>query len=160
MGKSKKKKRPQIAEPKPEPEPKQQRALQSRKRKLWLALPLLLLGIFAVAYFQTRKQNYAFGAFKGYNVLLITLDTTRADHLPVYGYKQVETPGLDKIGKSSLIFEDAITQAPLTLPSHVSILSGTMPIWHGVRDNAGYVLDPKVKTLATALKSKGYNTAA
>src|SRR5262249_16475515 len=83
-----------------------------------------------------------------------------ADHLPIYGYKQVETPNLDRIGKSSLIFKDAITQVPITLPSHASIMTSTMPIWHGIRDNAGYVLDPKIKTLATILKSKGYTTAA
>ena len=103
----------------------------------------------------------ASGSLKGKNVLLVTLDTTRADHLPAYGYKSVKTPGLDRIASKSLIFEDAIAQAPLTLPSHASILTGQLPIWHGVRDNEGFFVDPKNATsLAAILKGQGYQTAA
>ena len=100
------------------------------------------------------------GSRKGDNVLLITLDTTRADHLPVYGYKNVKTPGLDRLAETSFIFEDAIAQVPLTLPSHTSILTGLLPIGHGVRDNEGFLVDPKVTSLAAILKEKGYATAA
>src|SRR4029079_7590576 len=136
MPKNKKKKKPQekkqeqqvpIAAPPASPAP-----APRIKKAFWIVPLLILLAVIAaISYFRTRGPNYAVGSFKDYNVLLITLDTTRADHLPIYGYKQGETPSLDKIGKSSLIFEDAITQAPLTLPSHTSILTGTMPIWHG-----------------------------
>ena len=101
------------------------------------------------------------GSLKGANVLLLTLDTTRADHLPAYGYKGVKTPGLDRIAESSFVFEDAIAQAPLTLPSHTTILTGQLPIWHGVRDNEGFFVDPKKATsLAAILKGQDYATAA
>jgi arylsulfatase A-like enzyme len=107
-----------------------------------------------------RAPRYVSGSLKDYNVLLITMDTTRADHLPMYGYKNVKTPGLDRLAETSFIFEDAIAHVPLTLPSHTSILTGQLPIGHGVRDNEGFVVDPKVETLASILKTNGYATAA
>lgn len=107
-----------------------------------------------------RSANYSFSAYKDYNLLLITIDTLRADHLPVYGYTKVNTPNLDQLAQGSLIFERAIAHAPLTLPSHTSIMTGLLPIAHGVRNNGGYFLDPKIITLAEILKSKGYATAA
>ena len=136
------------------------------KRPMWPLLSiagLVLAAALAASYFLVDRfdgPRYTPGSLKDGNVLLITLDTTRADHLPVYGYKNVDTPGLDRLGQSSLIFEDAIAHVPLTLPSHASILTGRLPISHGMRDNEGFVLDPKVATLASILKSKGYATAA
>lgn len=100
------------------------------------------------------------GSYKDYNVLLITMDTTRADHLPMYGYKNVKTPNLDRLASNSFVFEDAVSQVPLTLPSHTSIMTGRLPIGHGVRDNAGFFLDPGETTLAEELKGLGYSTAA
>ena len=124
---------------------------------------LVLAGAAAAFYVRSDRfdvPHYTFGSLKDYNVLLITLDTTRADHLPVYGYKNVKTPGLDRLAETSFIFEDAIAHVPLTLPSHTSILTGQLPIGHGVRDNEGFLVDPKVETLASILKSNGYATAA
>jgi len=92
--------------------------------------------------------------------VLITIDTLRADHLPAYGYTGIKTPNLDQLAGESLIFEDAIAHIPMTLPSHASIHTGLLPIYHGVRDNAGFFLDSKITTLPETLKSKGYNTAA
>ncbi len=126
-------------------------------------LGLVLAGAFALAYLRSDRfsaPHYASGSLAGYNVLLITLDTTRADHLPVYGYRNVKTPGLDRLAATSFIFEDAIAHVPLTLPSHASILTGQLPIGHGVRDNEGFLVDPKVETLASILKRNGYATAA
>jgi len=94
------------------------------------------------------------------NVLLITLDTTRADHLGVYGDKTAATPNLDRLGQDGIVFDQAVTTAPLTLPAHTTIFTGLLPPRHGVRDNGGYVLDPKHETLAHTLKNAGWQTGA
>jgi arylsulfatase A-like enzyme/Flp pilus assembly protein TadD len=94
-------------------------------------------------------------------VVVVSIDTLRADHLPAYGYAKVETPHLDHFRKDAILFERAYTHAPLTLPAHVSLLTGLLPFEHGVRDNLGYRLDTKAHpTLATLLKAKGYATGA
>src|SRR5437764_9453275 len=71
------------------------------------------------------------------NLLLITIDTVRADHLGCYGYKQARTPNLDALAGQSLFFENAISSVPLTLPSHTTLLTGLYPFHHEVHDNAG-----------------------
>jgi hypothetical protein len=91
------------------------------------------------------------------NLLLITIDTLRADHLGCYGNSAVKTPVLDSIAQKSLFFENAICAAPLTLPSHTSLMTGRHPIHHGTRDNAGRVHNQE-QTLAEILKAKGYHT--
>lgn len=93
------------------------------------------------------------------NVVLITLDTTRADHLGCYGAEGVETPNLDALAKSGVRFETAITPVPITLPSHATILTGLAPAAHGVHDNVLQRLPDGVPTLATILKERGYATA-
>jgi len=94
------------------------------------------------------------------NILFITLDTTRADHIGCYGYQNVETPNLDKLAKNGVLFKNAIAQAPLTLPSHSSIFTGTYPFYHGVRDNGGFYLEENNITLAEILKEHGWATSA
>jgi arylsulfatase A-like enzyme/tetratricopeptide (TPR) repeat protein len=89
-------------------------------------------------------------------VFLISVDTLRADHLPAYGYRGVETPALDALAKDSLVFENAVSHVPLTLPSHVALLTGLLPFQNGVRDNVGYRLDASHTTLAEFLSSHGY----
>lgn len=106
------------------------------------------------------SAEIAFGSFKDSNVLLITLDTTRADHLSLYGYARDTTPNLAILGLKSFVFENAISHIPLTLPSHTSILTGLLPPTHGVRDNSGYFLDPSHMTLAKILQRQGYATGA
>jgi tetratricopeptide (TPR) repeat protein len=93
------------------------------------------------------------------NVLLITIDTFRADHLGFSGKTAIKTPNLDQLAKQSLFFENAISPAPLTLPSHTSIMTGRNPSSHGTRDNAGRVREQEL-TLAEILKSNGYHTYA
>jgi arylsulfatase A-like enzyme len=94
------------------------------------------------------------------NVILLTLDTTRADHLGCYGYAEAGTPNIDRLAGEGIVFENAVAQAPLTLPSHASLLTGTYPFVHGVRDNGGFYLEEHFLTLAEMLKDNGYTTAA
>ncbi len=96
--------------------------------------------------------------FPGAPVILVSVDTLRSDHLPAYGYKGVETPALDALRKDSILFERAWSHAPLTLPSHASILTGREPSAHGLHDNLGYRLKAGVPTLAEVLKGQGYET--
>ncbi|MBN1221635.1 MAG: sulfatase-like hydrolase/transferase, partial [Candidatus Aminicenantes bacterium] len=97
---------------------------------------------------------------KNLNVLLVTLDTTRADRIGCYGYEQAETPNLDRLASEGVRFADAYCQVPLTLPSHSSILTGTYPIYHRVHNNGLYYLSPEFTSLAEVLKEKGFATAA
>jgi arylsulfatase A-like enzyme/Flp pilus assembly protein TadD len=94
------------------------------------------------------------------NLLLITIDTLRADHLGSYGYTGVKTPVLDALAREGVRFNNAFSPVPLTLPAHCSILTGTYPTFHGVRDNSGFVLAPSQVTLAEVMKGAGYRTAA
>lgn len=94
------------------------------------------------------------------SVLLVTLDTTRADRLGIYGSTRVPTPHLDAIGRQGVVFENAISQAPLTLPSHASMLTGRYPASHGVRHNGIYRLPDEVLTAAELFAARGYQTAA
>jgi arylsulfatase A-like enzyme/Tfp pilus assembly protein PilF len=93
-------------------------------------------------------------------VVLISVDTLRADRLPAYGYRGVSTPALDALAGDSIVFENAYAQAPLTLPSHATLLTGLLPTQHGVRDNVGFRLAPSHATIAAALKERGYATGA
>ncbi|MEP6467838.1 MAG: sulfatase-like hydrolase/transferase, partial [Parafilimonas sp.] len=92
------------------------------------------------------------------NLLLVTLDTTRADRIHAYGFDGVETPNLDRLAREGVLFEQAVSPAPLTLPAHSSIFTGTYPPAHGVRDNGGFFLDQKQTTLAERLLSRGFTT--
>ena len=94
------------------------------------------------------------------NVALITIDTVRADHVGCYGYRQARTPSLDALAREGVLFRTTVASVPLTLPSHCSILTGTYPTLHGVRDNLGYRLGDSPPTLAVLLKGSGYLTAA
>lgn len=94
------------------------------------------------------------------SVILVTLDTARADRIGAYGGHAVPTPNLDSIARDGALFEEAIAQVPLTLPSHASILTGRYPASHGVRHNGLYRLPPGTPTLASHLKANGFETAA
>jgi choline-sulfatase len=94
------------------------------------------------------------------NVLLVTLDTTRADHLTAYGFHRITTPWLDRLAATGVVFDEASTVAPLTLPAHVSLFTGLLPPHHGVRDNGAGPLDASLVTLAQVLRGHGFATAA
>lgn len=94
------------------------------------------------------------------NLVVITVDTLRADHLECYGYKAVKTPRINALAADGILVENAYTPVPLTLPSHASIFTGTYPVFHGVRDFTGFTLSKDRTTLATMLKFAGYRTGA
>jgi arylsulfatase A-like enzyme/Tfp pilus assembly protein PilF len=94
------------------------------------------------------------------NIILFTLDTTRADHLPVYGYGKTETPVLNGLAERGIVFEECITAVTLTLPSHSSIMTGMFPTYHGIHINGNNALSMKQFTLAERIKKLGYKTAA
>ena len=94
------------------------------------------------------------------DVLLVTIDTLRADRVGVYGGLPATTPNLDSLARRGVTFMDATAHAPLTAPSHASILTGQYPPRHELRDNGGFVLSPRSRTLAEMLRAHGYQTAA
>jgi arylsulfatase A-like enzyme/Flp pilus assembly protein TadD len=94
------------------------------------------------------------------NVLLITVDTLRADRLGAYGYSRAKTPNVDRLADEGTLFTDAIAAAPITMPSHASIMTGLLPPAHGVRDNGAFALSDDAVTLAERLKAAGYETRA
>ena len=99
-----------------------------------------------------RKNNY--------NVLLITVDTWRYDRLGIVNSQYVKTPHIDGIARKSFVFKRAFAHNPVTLPSHVNILTGTTPLYHGIGDNSGFILEDKFLSVAEYLKEKKYETAA
>jgi choline-sulfatase len=91
---------------------------------------------------------------------LITIDTLRADHVGCYGAQMVKTPTLDALARHGVVFERAISQVPLTWPSHAVILTGTYPFQNGVQDFTGQPLAPQFRSVAQAFKQAGYATGA
>ncbi len=94
------------------------------------------------------------------NLVLITLDTTRADHLGCYGDAQAKTPNIDALAGRGVLFEQALSAAPLTQPAHSSLMTGTYPTYHGVRINGSTALGQSQTTLAEVLTAQGYETGA
>jgi arylsulfatase A-like enzyme/Tfp pilus assembly protein PilF len=94
------------------------------------------------------------------NVVLVTLDTARADRFGCYGFGGVETPNIDGLAAEGMVFEAATATVPLTFPSHSSIFTGLVPPHHGVRDNGGFFLDEAKVTLAERLQGAGWATGA
>src|SRR3984893_7636489 len=94
------------------------------------------------------------------NVILVTIDTVRADHLGCYGAKNIQTPTLDSLARGGTVFERAISQVPLTSPSHAVILTGTYPFQNGVQDFTWQPLDERFRSVAQVFKQRGYATGA
>lgn len=94
------------------------------------------------------------------NVLLITVDTLRADHLGCYGYSKIKTPAIDALARDGVLYERAISQVPLTWPSHAAMLTGTYPFHNGVQDFTGQPLSPKFRLVSQAFQQNGYATGA
>ncbi len=118
------------------------------------AFVVVLLAIIVVIVVLARKPSAP------PNILLITLDTTRADRIGAYVYHTARTPRLGRLAAGGVLFERAIAAAPLTLPAHVSLFTGLYPFAHGVRNNGNFVLGEHVPTLATVLRDAGYQTGA
>jgi arylsulfatase A-like enzyme len=124
------------------------RARETRAATLVLALALLGCHKAPVA---VQKPD---------DIILITIDTLRADSVGFAGNTRVKTPFLDRIASEGIVFSNAHAHNVVTLPSHVNILTGLYPYQHGVRDNAGFKLDAKHETAATMLRRSGYVTGA
>ncbi|HOW85604.1 MAG TPA: sulfatase-like hydrolase/transferase [Candidatus Aminicenantes bacterium] len=136
--------------------------IRTRKARISAAAFLLAAAVLA-AYFLLRPRAANFARLRDgrdYSVILITVDTLRADKIGCYGNPNVRTPTIDGLAARGVRFADCISQTPLTLPSHTTILTGTLPLHHGVRDNGGFVVPAELETLAEVFKARGYDTAA
>ncbi len=123
------------------------------------ALGALAVGIGVLAGCSWRSCVPPLGP-RRVNLLLISIDTLRPDHLGCYGYAAAQTPTLDALAARGLRFAQATTVVPLTLPAHSSLLTGTFPAHHGVRDNGGFYLAEEQVTLAEVVHEQGYRTGA
>src|SRR5438132_5316898 len=129
------------------------------RRRVSAALALVVIAAVVACRESSATIQADLRAIPNQNVLLITIDTLRADALGSYG-GPAATPALDRLAAEGVRFDFAHAHAVLTLPSHASILTGQYPFQHGVRDNSGYRLAPNARTIATLLKDAGYDTAA
>ena len=145
-----------------------------RFRALWLLImvaglgALCVVGVFlyqSVSRYAPASPETSWSRLAGelpvaeMNVILVTIDTLRADRLGCYGNPSVETPHLDQLAREGIRFSNAASTVPFTLPAHSSLMTGTYPPHHGVRENVGYVLDPRFPTLAERLANGGWDTA-
>jgi arylsulfatase A-like enzyme/predicted Zn-dependent protease len=123
------------------------------RRLVWAAAALLIAALTASLgwYFTERRSA-------GGPVVLISIDTLRADRLGAYGYAQARTPVLDAFAREAIVFDRAYAHAPQTLPSHASMFTGLLPFEHKVRDNVGFALPEGSTTLAALMRGAGYTT--
>lgn len=122
-----------------------------RRAILWAAA-VLFVAIGVIAWKTQAREKP--------NLLMITFDTTRADHIGAYGWKHARTPTIDKLATEATLFESAFATVPLTLPSHTAIMTGIYPFYSGVRDNSQFHVLPELNTLAERLQGQGYQTGA
>jgi len=94
------------------------------------------------------------------NLVVVTIDTLRADRVGAYGYAGAETPVMDALARRGVRFENALSAVPITGPAHATLFTGQYPPLHGVRDNVAFTLDARHPTLASILRGRGYRTAA
>jgi arylsulfatase A-like enzyme len=92
-------------------------------------------------------------------IILISIDTLRADHLPIYGYNRIRTPAIDALASDGIVFDRAYSHSPQTLPSHIAMLTGRLPFETGVRDDDADLLKPNERLLSQMLRDRGYATA-
>lgn len=130
-------------------------------------LPLsVLIVVIAIAATTMRNRNASVSPDptpskkESLNVLLISIDTLRADALGVYGNQNIKTPNIDSIGRDGALFRNTVSHVPLTLPSHACILTGNLPAKHGIHDNTRHDLNENQQTLASIFHDNGLQTAA
>jgi len=130
-----------------------------RLRRSWFATAVLVVCLAACR--RSHEQSLPkIGDFPGAPVIVISIDTLRADHLPLFGYKSVETPNIDALRRDGILFTNAWSHVPLTLPSHATLLTGQLPADNGVRDNLGYRVVSRGTSLPEVLHANGYATGA
>src|SRR5438034_5552811 len=130
--------------------------MKARRTRGFLAAWLVLLACCR----STEKKPAGVAPLRRINVVLVTVDTLRADRLGCYGYREIETPNLDRLAQRGVLFENAVAQVPLTAPSHDCMMTGLYPPRHKVRDTGGFALPPSCTTLAAILQRQGWDTAA
>ena len=121
---------------------------------LWIAILAIALLV------SCSRQEPLTARDRNLNLLVITLDTIRADRLGAYGNTRVRTEFIDELADQGVLFESCIAPTPLTLPSHTSLFTGTYPVLHGVRDNGNYVVPKDLTTMAELMSGAGYRTGA
>jgi hypothetical protein len=135
-----------------------------RRRHRWRALVLVgvAIAVIAVLIVALRRPASRTAASDNPrpNVLLVTLDTTRADHIGCYGYAGARTPTLDRLAAEGARFAQASSPTPITFTAHTSLLTALYPFEHGARGNGDFYLAARFDTLATTLGRAGYRTAA
>jgi len=142
-------------------EAEKEKKFPSLKIILPLTLVLILVFLFVYLFFIPKRPSFSrLKEGRDFNYILITVDTLRADRIHCYGFPTIETPFMDLFASKGIKFEKCIAQTPLTLPSHASILTGTHPLFHGVRDNGGFLVPQELVTMAEFFKDKGHQTAA
>jgi len=136
------------------------------KKPLLVVVILAVLAVIAVGVGMMRGRGakataaIASGALRGANLLLVTIDTLRADHVGAYGGTRGLTPTIDRLAAEGLRFDTTYAHVPLTLPSHATLMTATYPTRNGVRDNGTFHLGDASPTLAATLKMAGYRTGA
>jgi choline-sulfatase len=120
----------------------------------------LIIGPIFLLWLGCRESSIGAPPAQRPNLVLVTIDTLRADRLGCYGNSRVETPNIDKLAKQGVLFENAVTHTPLTAPSHASMFTGLYPTVHKVRDTGGFILESSHVTLSEVLHQQGWDTAA
>lgn len=119
---------------------------------------IILIALIAIAAVWFLLKNDEIPEIQ--NVIIISIDTCRADYLSCYGYPEKITPNIDALANEASLFKNTVSPVPITLPAHCSLLTGTIPPYHGVHSNVAYKLAPSNLTMAEILKSNGFQTAA
>jgi arylsulfatase A-like enzyme len=132
----------------------------STRHRLVAGLEGTLLMLVSVTGSATLWWRTVHAEHPSIGVVILTLDTTRADRLSVYGFMDAVQPNLERLAREGVVFDQATSVAPLTLPAHCSLFTGLYPPAHGVRDNADRPLAPEHTTMAEVLRARGYRTAA
>jgi choline-sulfatase len=144
-------------------QPQSSQSTQRKTNKVFSAVSVVVLFVGLIAggwWFTHRERPIESGSCSGCNVLLITIDTLRVDRVGAFGSSRQLTPNLDRLAAESVRFTRAYASAPLTLPSHTSILTAVSPPVHGIRANGLFRLGTTLPTLATLLHDRGYRTGA
>jgi arylsulfatase A-like enzyme/Tfp pilus assembly protein PilF len=137
----------------------------SRKRpdmtkKFFLPLGLIVAVVWLAPIFTECKQGTQQIEAGSMNLLIVTIDTMRADRIGAFGYEEARTPHLDDLARRGIMFADCYSPVPLTLPAHCSLFTGRYPLGHRVRDNGTFILSDAETTLAELMKNNGYDTYA
>jgi arylsulfatase A-like enzyme/lipopolysaccharide biosynthesis regulator YciM len=148
------------------PDDSQVKEPHEKKIKKYLPIAAVVVAaaaVLAVLYIVLGTKFSASSAknkLRKLNVILITLDTLRADFISAYDQGKAETPRIDRVAAEGVLFERCISQTPLTLPSHTSILSGSYPLHHQIRDNGGFLVPQGLEMVSEVLQKNGFATSA